>query len=119
MLLSERVAQKVKRKEKRARISSEVGRVINNENLVYVKETSRKIKAEQNGSNRKQGAETQLPRIKLLFCFLIPPRKAAVITGSHGFKVFLFLLHRLECEWISACMASYQEVHNMQKDWLR
>lgn len=70
MLLSERVAQKVRRKEKRGRISSEVGRVINNENVVCVKETrQRKAGAEKNGSNKKQAAEAQLARNKLLFCF--------------------------------------------------
>lgn len=44
LLLSERVAQKVRRKEKRVRLSREVGdrgRVINNENMVSVKEKSR------------------------------------------------------------------------------
>lgn len=41
MLLSERVAQKVKRKEKSARISSAVGGVINNENVVCKKEAEK------------------------------------------------------------------------------
>ncbi len=53
MLLSERVAQKVWRKEKRARISSEVGRVINNENVVYVKETSGGRVKQKNRSRKK------------------------------------------------------------------
>lgn len=56
MLLSERVAQKVRRKEKRARISSEVGRVINNENVVYVNEASRGRGKQENRGRKKMGA---------------------------------------------------------------
>lgn len=50
MLSSERVAQKVRRKEKTARISSEVGRVINNENVDYVKEAGRGRGEQENRS---------------------------------------------------------------------
>lgn len=97
MLLSERVAQTVRRREKRARISSKVGRVINNENAVYVKETSRKIEAEKmvakikKTKNRQQKDSWQ--KISCSFVF-------------HEFLV-LFFLHRLECGWFSACIASF------------
>ena len=53
MLLSERVSQKVRRKETRARISSEVGRVINNENVVRVKRDEQRQRKKQ--KNRSRG----------------------------------------------------------------
>lgn len=56
MLLSERVAQKVSRKEKRARINSEVGRVINNEDVVCVKGTSRGRGKQKKQKEGKKGA---------------------------------------------------------------
>lgn len=97
MLLSERVTQKVRRKERRAMISSDVGRVMNNENAVYVKETSR-----GRGGQKKMGAlksRKQKPSLarnnKLLFSFLLPPRKAAMITGSNGFKAGMWKDFRL------------------------
>lgn len=69
MLLTERAAQKVRR-----RVESKVGKVINNENVVFVKGAGRgrekheKIKA-KNGAIKKQAEESQLERNEPLLWF--------------------------------------------------
>lgn len=69
MLLTERAAQKVRR-----RVESKVGKVINNENVVFVKGAGRgrekheKTKT-KNGAIKKQAEESQLERNEPLLWF--------------------------------------------------
>ena len=69
MLFSERVSLKVRReRRKKARISSEVRRMINNENVVCVKDRQRRA---GNQSNKKTGSRSTVGKkyAAILFCY--------------------------------------------------
>lgn len=72
------MTEKVRRKEERAWVSSEAGRVINNENAVYVnrKGTAKKTEADKIGALKNRKQKPSLARNNgLLFSVLLPSRK--------------------------------------------